>query len=147
MKIKVELKTKVENDEFGRVPDINKIKEAIEEYTVGFKGLIVLHNSIYDYQYDTRNKSYNDVDTKSVIGHIISSEIEDDKLFLIIEVTDTTIEGDRYICFFRSRMETTPDAKDNKFNDFNIFAVDLVNVEESEQVTERYLSEVSIIPD
>ena len=147
MKIKVELKTAVSNDTYHRVPDVSKIQKAIEEYSVGFKGAVVLHKSLYEYRYDTRNKFYNDVDTRNIIGHIHSTVIENEKLFLIIEVDDTFLQDAKYICFFRSRMEKTPDAKSTEFNEINIFAVDLTMVGSLEEIKERYLSEVTILPD
>lgn len=147
MKIRVELKTEVSNDEFHRIPDVEKIQKAIETYSVGFKGAVVLHKSLYEYRYDTRNMSYNDVDTRNIIGHIQSTEISENKLFLIIEVDDTFLQDAKYICFFRSRMETTPGANTPKFNEIDIFAVDLTMVGDSEEVKERYLSEVTILSD
>ena len=145
MKIKVELKTGVSNDEFNRFPNIDKIKEEIDKYSIGFKGAIVLHKSMYEYMYDLK-ESYNDVDKKNIIGHIDDIEKENGKLFLIIETPDTFLQDKKYICFFRSKMETTPSANTSKFDEINIFAVDLIMIGESEDIEEQYLSEVYIIP-
>lgn len=148
MKIKVELKTKLSNDELHRAPELDKLKEVVDEYSIGFKGAVVLHQSLYEYNYDTKNSSYDNVDKKSMIGHIESSDIENGKLFLIIDVSESlSVTDSKYICFFRSRMQTTTGSKSPVFDEIGLFSVDLIRIGENEDVKDEYLSEVIIQSD
>lgn len=127
MKYKIELKTKIFNDsQKKRMPSLEKIKEAIDVYSKNGKGLLVKHDSVFDYQYNTRVDGYNTVDSLAVVGHITNSVIEDDKLFLIVNINNNESLDYKCICFFRSRMQNTADNEDNTFNLFDIFAVDLI---------------------
>ena len=142
MKYKIELKTKIFNDsQKKRMPSLERIKEAIDAYSKDGKGLIVKHDSIFDYHYNTRVDGYNTVDSLAVVGHITNSIIEDDKLFLIVNINNNETLDYKCICFFRSRMQNTADNKDNTFNLFDIFAVDLIATnlisEENVSVVER----------
>ena len=110
MKIKVELKTGVSNDEFNRFPNIDKIKEEIDRYSIGFKGAIVLHKSMYEYMYDLK-ESYNDVDKKNIIGHIDDIEKENGKLFLIIVRRGNRYVKEDYIICIRSYNVHRSDSK------------------------------------
>lgn len=142
MKYKIELKTKIFNDsQKKRMPSLERIKEAVDAYSKDGKGLIVKHDSIFDYHYNTRVDGYNTVDSLAVIGHITDSVIEDDKLFLIVNINNNETLDYKCICFFRSRMQNTADNEDNTFNLFDIFAVDLIATnlisEENVSVVER----------
>lgn len=151
MMIKIELKTSMVNDPLNRIPSLEKIQSAMADYAQGFKGLVVLHESLYDYRYDTKTASYTRVDSNQVIGNIRNTEINNHKLYLIIDVNDSFIKNRRtvldkhLICFFRSNMQSVPGSKSVTFDKLNIFAVDIIVVGDNETVTEDYLSEIVIL--
>ena len=145
MKIRIELKTKMANDNLHRVPSLNVVKKAVDTYSVGFKGVVVLHDSLYDYKYDTRSAMYSTVDSRQVVGNIRSSEITEEKLFLIVDVNDKFLKGRDCICFFRSQMQAVPGSNSATFDDLNIFVIDLIMIGDNEKVDEQYLSEVTIL--
>lgn len=145
MKIRIELKTKMTNDNLHRVPSLTVVKKAVDAYSVGFKGVVVLHDSLYDYKYDTRSAMYSTVDSRHVVGNIQSSEITGEKLFLIVDVNEKFLQDSDCICFFRSQMQAVPGSNSATFDDLNIFVVDLIMIGDSEKVDEQYLSEVVIL--
>ena len=145
MKIRIELKTKMTNDNLHRIPSLNVVKKAVDTYSVGFKGVVVLHDSLYDYKYDTRSAMYSTVDSRRVVGNIQSSEIMGEKLFLIVDVNGGFLQDKSCICFFRSQMQAIPGSNSATFDDLNIFVIDLIMVGDNEKVDEQYLSEVVVL--
>lgn len=151
MIIKIELKTNMVNDSLNRIPSLERIQSAINDYSEGFKGLVVLYESLYDYRYDTKNTSYTSVDSNQVIGNIRNTEINNDKLYLIIGVNDSIIKSrramldKRLICFFRSNMQSIPGSKSATFDKLNVFAVDIIVVGDNETINNDYLSEIVIL--
>lgn len=145
MILKIELKTDVTNDNLHRIPPLKQIKSAIDKYSEGFKGVVVLHESLYDYRYDTRGNSYTNVDSRQVVGSVMNTEINNDKLYLIIDVNETFDINKKVICFFRSNMQCSPGSKSLIFDELNIFVIDIINIGDTEDVTNERLSEVTML--
>lgn len=145
MIIKIELKTNMANDSIGRIPTLEKIQTALDKYSEGFKGVVVLHNSLYEYRYDTKNNLYSGVDSNQIIGNIRYTEVDNDKLYLFIEANDSFNVNNRFICFFRSNMQSAPGNRSAVFDDLNIFVVDIVTIGDNETVDDSRLSEVTIV--
>ena len=146
MLYKIELKT-ISNDAKGRMPSLENIKKYLDEYSKGNNGVIVLHNSFYDYRYDTRIAYYDHVDTHGIIGHIISSSIEYDKIYLIADINeDVTIEGE-YVCTYRAIMGTSIESDDTLFDQFHLFAIDLIHIAEDESLPKDKLSSIELYED
>lgn len=140
MKYKIELKTKITNDKSNRMPSIEKMKDIIDEYSVGFKGIILLHDSLYDYRYDTKLQGYHSVDSNTVIGRTTSTVIEDGKLYLIVDCIRELDVNNQFICTFRSKLESK--SGNVTFDSINVFAIDLISIGENENVSKENLSEV-----
>lgn len=125
---KVEIKT---NDSIKRMPDIREVKRAIDEYCVGFNGVVIHHNSYYDYNYDTSLKDYHVVDSNNIIGQVVSTVIEDGKLFGIMDLTDDFNSDRNYICFYRANMQSQDSSR---FEITNLFAVDLIEIKQNDGI-------------
>ena len=140
MNYKIELKTTVLNDKSNRMPSIERFKDIIDEYSVGFKGIVLLHDSLYDYRYDTKLQGYHSVDSNTVIGRVTSTVIEDGKLYLIVDCIRELDTNKQFICGFRSKLESKSGSV--TFDSVNVFAIDLVSIGENENVPKENLSEV-----
>lgn len=151
MKYKVWMKIPKINrndDTDQRGPTLETIQHCVEEYCSGFRGIIVLHDCMYNYSYDTRSlRYYNTVDSINIIGHIESSIIEGDKLYLIAILDDEKFDNTKdYICTYRAEMQTNP----NDYNELliiNFFSVDLVTIEPDEKKPSMVLSTIELIDD
>lgn len=122
MYYKVELKVD-RNSRYNISLDL--LERKLKEYSVGFNGVIVYHNSFYEYRFDIKS-SYNKVDSKGATGHMTDISIEDDKIYIIFESNNELNLDDKYICYYRAifdkeELETT-----------YIFAIDLVNVSDTD---------------
>ena len=146
MLYKIELKT-ISNDTKNRMPSLKNIKKYIDEYSEGNNGVIVLHNSFYDYRYDTRIAYYDHIDTHGIVGHITSSLINLNKVYLIADINeDVTIEGE-YVCIYRAIMSTSIESNNTLFDQFHLFAVDLIHIAEDESLSKDKLSSIEIYED
>lgn len=147
MQYRVELKTIIANDKDKRYPSIETIKKSIDEYSLNERGFIVYHSSMHDYEYDLSLISgYDKIDSTGIIGIITESNIINDKLYLDIITNDNfEIPTDKIICFFRSTAKTTPQNRSKDFDVFNIVAVDIVGVLDSDEIDDSKLSEMQIL--
>ena len=87
MRYKIEVLTVTDEKISNRFPSLEDIKKSIDDYSEGFKGLIILHDTLYDYSYDISGSNYHTVDTTTAIGHINSTIIENDKLYINVDLT------------------------------------------------------------
>ncbi len=127
-----------------RLPSVSDLVTALEQYKELGQGVVIYHNSLYDYKYDTKLSDYTKVDSKQIVGHLLGEEIEDNQLFLIIEFNDTFDPERNCICFYRAIMESNPSSEDRRLKITNLFAIDYVAVLDSE-LTE-YVTLSSMIP-
>lgn len=121
-----------------RLPTQLELVMAIKEYASGSKGLVLYHDSFYDYQYDTKLNNYHAVDSIVTIGNITDVERKDGKVFIILDCNDEKPldPSERYICFYRSVMESGLRSRSRRLKFTNLFAIDIIHIEEDE-VTER----------
>lgn len=139
-----EIELKVVDDELGRLSDNVALKIALEKYIEGFKGAVVLHESIYDYNYNTENNKYYDVDKLNIIGHVKRVIDRDDKIFLQIDISKELDLNINYICFYRASLEHIKTGT-TEYNNINIYAVDLIKVLPTENVSDSNVSDITII--
>lgn len=128
----------------NRFPPLTEIKSELEQYIKDGQGLIILHKSLYEYRYDTRLTDYHRVDSIGTIGHIDSVVIENGKLFIIVEMNDNFVPDKKYICFYRSTMQSDPLSTDRTLHISHLFAVDLVTVLETELTDSITLSTIEV---
>lgn len=130
-----------------RLPTQSELVEKIKVYASGSKGLVSYHNSFYDYQFDTKLNSYHSVDSIVVIGSIADVELVEDKVFIILDCKDETpLDVDeRYICFYRAVMESGLNSKSRRLKFTNLFAVDIIHINEDEVTDKMELSIVELV--
>lgn len=136
----IELKLVPANDKKNRMPNAKELKSIIDKYSEGNKGLVIGHDSFYDFQYDTMNTGYDTIDTTGAIGFIQSSFIEDDKLFLVININDNITISDRVILFYRAKLRNTNKDVSVTLNSVELIAIDLINIRPIETIKESNLS-------
>lgn len=128
---RVELLTKA-SENSSRLPIKEELVDALNKFKTTGQGLIVLHQSLYDYKYDTQLTGYKKVDSKTICGHLLRAELEDDKVYVIFEANEPDkLIGKNYICFYRAIMQTTV-SDDDKFHYENLFAIDLITIKDNE---------------
>ena len=119
---KIELKNITElrkaDGSVNRYPPVGELKKFLVMYMESGQGIVILHDSFYDYQYDTKLSSYHKVD---------------DKLYLIVEFNDTFNPEKDYICFYRANLESDPREQERTLKITNLFAIDLITIAESEK--------------
>lgn len=135
---KIELKNITElrkaDGSVNRYPPVGELKKFLVMYMESGQGIVILHDSFYDYQYDTKLSSYHKVDSHNVIGHMLDVIVEnDDKLYLIVEFNDTFNPEKDYICFYRANLESDPREQERTLKITNLFAIDLITIVESEK--------------
>lgn len=145
MNYKIELKIPGINglDEYNRMPGLNDIKIALDKYSYGQKGIIILHDTMYAYKYDTQaNTNYHNVDSRQVIGRVYDTIIDQDKIYIHVDVkTDMIDLNEQYICFFRAQMESET-LLNKQLKITNLFAIDLVHVLEQEKTEKMEFSTI-----
>lgn len=141
MLYKIELKT-ITNDTKNRMPTLNKVKQYIDDYADGNNGVIVYHTSFYEYRYDTRIAYYDHVDSHGIIGHVVSSMIEDEKLYIVADINENFVPEGQFICAYRAIMDSSVESNDIDFDQFHLFAIDLIHIAEDESMTIEKLSNV-----
>lgn len=130
---KIQLLTNLSEQAKKRFPPIEELDSAIKEYKQNGYGIIIKHDSLYDYQYDTKLSGYHVVDSKNISGHIVSHKLENNKIFLYIELNKPEdFIGKNLICLFRATMQTDPTKNDPKLHYKNLFVVDLVEIQDNE---------------
>ena len=145
MRYKVEVLQITDKKLINRYPSLEDVKKAIDDYSEGFKGIVILHDTLYDYNYDTSGTNYHKVDSTFSIGHIESSVIEDNTLYIDIDVSKDLNLNKKYICFYRANMESMARLNDKTLSITDLFAVDLVIVADSEISENMRFSEISVI--
>lgn len=151
MKYKIWLKVPKINrfdGEDRRGPSLETIQKHLEYYCAGFRGIIVLHDSMYNYMYDTKSlRYYNTVDSVNIIGHIESSVIENGKLYIIAILDDEKFDSTKdYLCVYRAEMRTNPE-NNKELMVLNFFSVDLINVEINERTPAMVFSDITKVED
>lgn len=136
----IELKLVPANDTKSRMPNAKELKPIIDKYSEGNRGLVIGHDSFYDFQYDTMNTGYDTIDTTGAIGFIQSSFIEGDKLFLVININDNITISDRVILFYRAKLRNTNKDVSVTLNSVELIAIDLINIRPKETIKESNLS-------
>lgn len=136
----IELKLVPANDTKNRMPNAKELKSIIDKYSDGNRGLVIGHDSFYDFQYDTMNTGYDTIDTTGAIGSIQSSFIEGDKLFLVININDNIIISDRVILFYRAKLRNTNKDVSVTLNSVELIVIDLINIRPTETIKESNLS-------
>ena len=143
MKYKIELKTNIVNDGYKRMPSLEDIKLVIDKYSFGFKGIVLFHDSLYDYTFDTKLNNYHNVDSNMVIGNITKTIIEDNKLYLIVDCVKDLDLDEKYICTFRAKLKSSIKNDKFVFDSIEMISVDLIIVEKNVTVLEKDLSEIT----
>lgn len=147
MKYKISIKNprvNINDDTDRRGPTLTSIQEHLKQYSVGFNGIIVLHHSMYDYQYEIKYRRYYvNVDSSGIIGHIEQVIIEGDTIYLIAQIDDLRFDITKdYICTYRAMMQTDP-ANDKELMMVNLFSVDLILIQPDEKTETMTLSSIS----
>lgn len=124
----------------GRYPNIYELKKFLESYIDLGQGIVILHDSFYDYKFDTKLSSYHTVDSSHVVGHVIKVLLEDEKIYLVIEFNETFNPEKHYICYYRANLESDPRLSDRTLKITNLFAIDLITIADSEMDTIGELS-------
>lgn len=143
---KIELKNITElrkaDGSINRYPPVGELKKFLVMYMESGQGIVILHDSFYDYQYDTKLSNYHKVDSHNVIGHIVDvlTDENEEKIYLIVEFNDTFNAKKEYICYYRANLESDPREKDRTLKITDLFAVDLITIAESEKETITELS-------
>lgn len=119
----------------------------LKEYASGNKGLVSYHNSFYDYQYDTKLNNYHVVDPIVTIGNIADVELINGKVFIILDCNNelSLDPSERYICFYRSVMESGMRSRSRRLKFTNLFAVDIIHINEDEVTDKMELSTVEAV--
>lgn len=148
MRYKLSIKTprrNINDDTDQRGPSLKSIQEKLRQYSVGYNGVIVLHHSMYDYQYATRRLLYYaSVDSSGIVGHIEDVVIENDTVYLIAILDDLRFDSTKdYICTYRAMMQSDP-TKNNELMIVNLFSVDLILIQPEEKLESMILSTISI---
>ena len=137
MKYKVEIKTTFD-DESGRAPMLNTINDGINAYCKNHKGYVIKHDSFYDYRYDTSQSDYHTVDERSINGIAIGSRIEDDKVFVTMDIGDNVEVPAKCICFYRAKMSSSTIG--GVLDTMQILAIDLIEIRPSDNIPDENLS-------
>jgi hypothetical protein len=132
MKYKIELITQILTNASSVNIVLHSLKKCVDDYANGGRGVIVGHDSLSDYIYDTTANKYNQVDTRGVIGHVVESVIENGRFYIIADINDDIVLSDKLICFYRSNI------KDNQY--INFFAIDLITIEDKDEIPVEHLS-------
>jgi hypothetical protein len=122
-----------------RLPYAKDLKDAVDKYITTGQGVVVLHQSLYDYRYDTKLSDYHKVDSISIAGHVVASEVRGEKVFVTIELNDSVSTEKRYLCFYRAPMQSAPSMVDHTLMLTNLFSIDLITVLDKE-VEEYHLN-------
>lgn len=138
MKYRVELKSTFDGDENGRAPILESINYAINEYCRNHKGYITKHDSLYDYRYDTIQSDYNTIDERGICGIATGSRIEDDKIFVTMEIGDNVEVPEKCICFYRAKMSSSTIG--GVLDTIQILAIDLIEIRPSDNIPDENLS-------
>lgn len=125
-----------------RYPLLEEAKDALISYITLGQGIVTLHRSFYEYQYDTKLNAYHKVDSTVIIGQIRNAFIENDKLFVTVDVNDTYNLDKKYICFYRATLQSEPHSTDRRLRITSLFAVDLIVILDNEI---DQISELSIV--
>lgn len=141
----MKLKIKVLNRELGaesdhrqvRLPYPEDLKAAIDQYMTLGQGVVVYHNSFFDYKYDTKLNNYHNVDSISVAGHVIESVVEDNQVYVYIDLNEEINKDESYLCFYRATMQSDPQMPDHTLKITNLFSIDLIHIEQKEIETDH----------
>lgn len=130
-----------------RLPTQSELMKKLKDYASGNKGLVLYHKSFYDYQYDTKLNNYHTVDSITTIGDITDVESNGSKVFIVIDCRENApIDPDeRYICFYRAVMESDTGSKSRRLKFTNLFAVDIIRINEDEVTDKMEFSVVELI--
>lgn len=126
-----------------RLPAPWGLMNKLIEYASGNKGMVLYHNSLYEYRYDTKLNNYHSVDSIVSIGNIADVQMIDGKVFIILDcINEMGLDvNERYICFYRAVMEPgmrRPNIRRLQFT--NLFAVDIIHINEDELTDKMELS-------
>ena len=125
-----------------RVPSSINIKNAIDKYIENHEGVIVYHETLYDYRYDLDGSGYHKINITKNFGNITECMVDDsDKVFIIINTLEPMNEDGNYICLYRANMQ--PNSVDRNLDITNLFAIDLINITDSELIDNLRLSKIS----
>ena len=143
MLYKIELKTLPENAPSRVTLGPKELKTFLDKrYSYeNDEAIVIGHDSLYDFLYDTANTGYDKVDSLGVVGTIRETMIEDDKLFLTVKLNEGVEISDRVILFYRSTIKSIP-LKYGGTWDIEIIAVDLINIRPSDNVDDDKLSTI-----
>lgn len=145
MIIRAKLELTMTNDEFNRMPSLDKMKLFIENSATGFNLVVIYHKSLYEYKYDTKGSSYSTVDSRQTIGHVKSVEISNDELYLIIDTTKDIDVTNNFMVILRSELKSDPTNGSVVFDTVRIFCIDMIQILDNEDVGSEYLSKIEII--
>ena len=140
MRYKIELKSVFINDETGRGPTLDTLKNSIKAYCKNHKGYIIKHDSFYDYRYDTMQSGYPVVDERKIYGTAIGVKIENNKVFVDIEIGDNIEIPDKIILFYRAKMSSSNIY--GVLDKLEIIAIDLIEVRPSDKIPDENLSTI-----
>lgn len=147
MKIRVEVKNTMRNVSETRLPTQSELVKKLKDYASGNKGLVLYHKSFYDYHYDTKLNNYHTVDSIATIGDVIDVVATGDKVFIVVDCREDAIfdPDERYICFYRAVMESGTNSKSRRLKFTNLFAVDIIHINEDEVTDKMEFSTVELI--
>lgn len=130
-----------------RLPTPSELVVKLKDYASGNKGLVLYHKNFYEYQYDTKLNNYHTVDSIATIGDITDVERDGDRVFIIIDCREAAqLDPDeRYICFYRAVMESGSNSKSRRLKFTNLFAVDIIHIDEDEVTDKMELSTVELV--
>ena len=140
MRYRIELKSIFANDETGRGPTLDTLRDSIKAYCQSHKGYIIKHDSFYDYRYDTMQTGYSVVDERKIYGTAIGAKIEDDKIFVNIDIGDNIKVPDKNILFYRAKMSSSTIG--GVLDNMEIIAIDLIEIRPSDKIPDDNLSTI-----
>lgn len=130
-----------------RLPTQSELVAKLKDYASGNKGLVLYHESFYDYQYDTKLNKYHTVDSITTIGGIVDVESSGDKVFIVVDCRENALldPDEKYICFYRAVMESDTGSNNHRLKFTNLFAVDIIHINEDEVTDKMEFSAVELI--
>lgn len=145
MRLKGRLEIKAVNDEYNRIPPLEELVEIINSSSVGFNLTVVHHESLYDYNFDTKESTYNVIDSRQVVGHVESAVVENDEIYLILDLdTDFDVEQE-FIIIPRASLKSTPGSDSIVFDEINIFCIDIITIGDTEDINPDNLTTLEFI--